>query len=84
MNTINPLWTAYNAINNEGGEGYNPHPKFVESGKGEPMWSKLGEKAAKIQRIMNCTSDQEPRFAELQAELAVVRAAEADAIDRNI
>lgn len=26
---INPAWKQYNDINNEGGEGYNPHPKFV-------------------------------------------------------
>lgn len=29
MNAINPAWKQYNDINNEGGEGYNPHPKFV-------------------------------------------------------
>jgi hypothetical protein len=33
---------------------------------------------------MNGTSDQEPRFAELQKEYAMVRDAEADAIARNI
>jgi hypothetical protein len=26
---VNPAWTQYNDINNEGGEGYNPHPKFL-------------------------------------------------------
>jgi hypothetical protein len=27
--TINPAWIAYNDFQNEGGEGYNPHPKYV-------------------------------------------------------
>jgi hypothetical protein len=26
---INPAWIAYNDVQNEGGEGYNPHPKYV-------------------------------------------------------
>lgn len=26
---VNPAWTQYNAVNNEGGEGYNPHPKYL-------------------------------------------------------
>ena len=29
MTTINPAWTQYNELVNEGGEGYNPHPKFI-------------------------------------------------------
>ena len=27
--TIHPRWTEYNKSMNEGGEGYNPHPKFL-------------------------------------------------------
>lgn len=27
--TINPAWLAYNNLQNEGGEGYNPHQKWV-------------------------------------------------------
>lgn len=26
---INPKWLAYNNVVNEGGEGYNPHPKYI-------------------------------------------------------
>ena len=26
---INPKWAEYNRSMNEGGEGYNPHPKFL-------------------------------------------------------
>ena len=27
--TINPQWLAYNSLHNEGGEGYNPHSKWI-------------------------------------------------------
>ena len=27
--TINPAWKQYNDLQNEGGEGYNPHPKWI-------------------------------------------------------
>lgn len=26
---INPKWLAYNDVENEGGEGYNPYPKYI-------------------------------------------------------
>lgn len=26
---INPAWQAWQALQNEGGEGYNPHPKWI-------------------------------------------------------
>ena len=29
MATINPKWLEYNRLMNEGGEGYNPHQKFI-------------------------------------------------------
>lgn len=83
MNTINPLWAAYNKLHNEGGEGYNPHDKYVATGD-EPLWSRLGDKAYRLQNLMNATSDLDPRYAQLAEELKVVRAAEADAIARNI
>lgn len=75
MQTTNPLWTAYNNIHNEGGEGYNPHAKDVDVGDGEPLWSKLGSRAAKLLRIMNCTSDADPSYAKLESERAEVLAA---------
>lgn len=31
MANINPKWLSYNNSMNEGGEGYNPHPKFIAS-----------------------------------------------------
>ncbi|KQP37589.1 hypothetical protein ASF44_14700 [Pseudorhodoferax sp. Leaf274] len=27
--TINPAWKAWNDVQNEGGEGYNPHEKWI-------------------------------------------------------
>ena len=27
--TINPAWLAFNDLINEGGEGFNPHPKWI-------------------------------------------------------
>lgn len=34
---INPAWKAHNDLYNEGGEGYNPHNKFVtNTGKPAP------------------------------------------------
>ena len=29
LTKINPAWIAYNDLQNEGGEGYNPHPKYI-------------------------------------------------------
>lgn len=31
MSKINPAWKAYNDLINEGGEGFNPHPKYIAS-----------------------------------------------------
>ena len=81
---INPLWTAYNNIHNEGGEGYNPHDQHIETGKGEPLWSKLDERAYRIQNAMNALSESDPIFADFTAELVEVKAALAIAIKENI
>ena len=29
MAIINPKWTEYNQVMNEGGDGYNPHQKYI-------------------------------------------------------
>ena len=29
MQILNPKWKAHNDFYNEGGEGYNPHPKYI-------------------------------------------------------
>lgn len=33
MLKINPEWKQYNDLMNEGGEGYNPHKKWIPAGK---------------------------------------------------
>jgi hypothetical protein len=84
MATINPVWQAYNDFHNEGGEGYNPHEKYIETGKGEPLWSKLDSKASRLQDIANATSISDPRWQELTDEVKVLRAAAKAARAQNI
>ena len=84
MTKTNPLWTAYNNLYNEGGEGYNPHDKYAETGNGEPLWSKLGSKADKLQDIANMTSDSDPRWQEMMDEVKVIRAAAKVAMKQGI
>lgn len=31
MQRINPAWQTWNDLQNEGGGGYNPHPKFISA-----------------------------------------------------
>ncbi|MCT8281730.1 hypothetical protein [Xanthomonas translucens] len=31
MTKINPEWLAFNNLINEGGEGFNPHPKYISA-----------------------------------------------------
>lgn len=33
---INPKWKSYNDLNNEGGEGFNPHSKFISPNPTQP------------------------------------------------
>ena len=75
MQIINPLWTAYNQVHNEGGEGYNPHPKQLDGGDGEPVWSKLDDKLYRTMRIMEGTSSSDPRYAELESQVVDLKAA---------
>ena len=74
MSNLNPQWIEYNRINNEGGEGYNPHPKYL-TGSGEPMWSILRGRADKALRILNGTSESDFFFAKRQSEYAAAKAA---------
>jgi len=38
--TINPAWLAYNNLYNEGGEGYNPHNKYIGLHKAPVGWTR--------------------------------------------
>lgn len=37
MNKINPAWIAYKRDMLEGGEGYNPHPKYISVSTAKPI-----------------------------------------------
>lgn len=73
--TINPMWTAYNNLYNEGAEGYNPHDKYLGDSTDEPLWSKLGTRRSRLIRIMEGTSTSDPRYAEMDKEVATLTAA---------
>ncbi len=73
--SVNPLWTAYNNLGNEGGEGYNPHDQYITTGGGEPEWSKLDDRKYRLLRIMEGTSTSDPRYAEMEAEVETLTAA---------
>lgn len=75
MATLNPIWTAYNNLNNEGGEGYNPHDQYINDDDGEPLWSILDGKRARLMRIMEGTSTSDPRYTEMVVEVATLEAA---------
>ncbi len=36
MTSINPKWNEYNNTYNEGGEGYNPHAKYIATNTARP------------------------------------------------
>lgn len=74
MSKLNPMWTAHNNLYNEGGDGYNPHDKYIPDSP-EPVWSMLMDRQHKVERIMDVTSIDDPRYAELAAELATLKAA---------
>ncbi len=73
--SVNPLWTAYNNLFNESGEGYNPHDQYITTGGGEPEWSKLDDRKYRLLRIMEGTSTSDPRYAEMENEVETLTAA---------
>lgn len=62
MLKTNPAWKAYNDLQNEGGEGYNPHPKFIATALVRPIGSskmiqgKMRTQADAIKFANNCLS----------------------------
>lgn len=71
--SVNHEWTAYNNLFNEGGEGYNPHEKYLTTGGGEPVWSKLDTRMHRLMRIMEGTSVYDRRYEEMEKEVAVLK-----------
>jgi len=76
MNIINPQWTAYNNINNEGGEGFNPHSQYMSHDDSEePLWSILEEKQYRLQCKANGMSMDNPKYMALLQEIKELNSA---------
>jgi hypothetical protein len=58
---------VWDELFNEKGDGFNP---FDLKDDGEPAWSKVDSRKAKLQRLLNGMSDSDPRRASHEAELA--------------
>lgn len=73
---INPKWTAYNDSMNEGGEGYNPHPKHIAaparaaSAPAKMIAGKLRTQADALKFARNCLSGEQRRVFEAQVSAA--------------
>lgn len=74
MSKLNPAWAAHNSLYNDGGEGYNPHSKYLDE-SGEPEWSILEGKASKMRRILNGTSPSDINYAQWSAEYDALNSA---------
>ena len=61
---INPAWTAWQNLQNEGGEGYNPHAKWIA----KPISATVV--AAKSSRMLKDESGNLIPESKLQARLA--------------
>lgn len=72
---VNPEWSAYNNLINEGGGGYNPHEKYLTTGGGEPLWSKLDDKMHRLTRIMEGTSVYSRCYEEMEIEVETIKEA---------
>lgn len=69
MSNINPQWQQYQSINLEGGEGYNPYPKYLNESD-EPLWSVLEGEASKMLRRCNNVQPWEGEAAQEAANAA--------------
>lgn len=77
MSKINPAWVAHNNLNNEGGEGYNPHSKYPNESaeSAEPAWSILEGKASKALRLLNMAPLGSAEYDARKAEHEAINAA---------
>lgn len=84
MRQVNPLWAAYNNLHNEGGEGYNPHDQYIDTGSGEPEWSKLDDRRWRLINRLNATSTDDPSYTQMEAEIETLSEAIKIAKDKGI
>jgi hypothetical protein len=64
----------YDRMFNDGAEGFNPY-RTQPNNDGEPMWSKVESRIAKLQRLLNGMSDFDPRRAAYEREQAELKIA---------
>lgn len=72
MYKINPEWKKYNDLQNEGGEGYNPHKKYISANIGQKEISKTSPtaNAGTIDRLLNDERGNLIRESKLRENLA--------------
>lgn len=89
MATINPKWAEYNRVMNEGGEGYNPHSKYIAAAISAPIAAKQPASNGSRKMIMGKARTREEAIkfaknclsgAQKDAFLAQVAAAWPDAV----
>jgi len=68
----------YDNLYNEGAtDGFNPYRSGRDPSQGEPLWSKIDTRIAKIQRLLNGISDADydtPRAVSLRSEQLELKA----------
>ncbi len=73
---INPKWTEYNDAMNEGGEGYNPHPKYIAapvraaSATAKMIAGKMRTQADALKFARTCLSGEQRTAFEAQVSAA--------------
>jgi len=55
---INPAWISYNNLHNEGGEGFNPHPKYLVSTPAKAVSAKPAQAAASTANADDLIKDE--------------------------
>ena len=78
MQVLNAKWTEYNNAMNEGGEGYNPHPKYIAKfvaqaarpGAAKMIMGKLRTEADARKFARNCMSGEQRRMFEAAIDAA--------------
>lgn len=83
MARINPEWRAYNTLHNEGGEGYNPNPKYIETAP-KPTMARYMAALDKRDRIMRKLAYGDITATERDQITAQLQTAEAELVAARI
>lgn len=79
---INPAWKWHNDTYNEGGEGYNPHPKWIDS-EGKPEVVSVtpsNERLISVPGISRLLRESEVRASIAEAQERLTRLTDPSAI----